>query len=70
MKHDGTSSWLDPRVVVAPSPIEGRGLFARAPIEAGEVVMRLGGEVLTDEECHDRRLRRGRKPCDTVRFVA
>ena len=45
-----TSSWLDPRVVVAPSPIEGRGLFARAPIAAGEVVMRLGGRVLTDDE--------------------
>ena len=44
------SSWLDPRVVVAPSAIEGRGLFARAPIEAGEVVARLGGEVLTDDE--------------------
>ena len=43
------TSWLDPRVVVAPSPIEGRGVFARAPIEAGEVVIRLGGEVLTDD---------------------
>ncbi len=50
MRRYDTSSWLDPRVVVAPSPIEGRGLFAREPIEEGEVVMRLGGEVLTDDE--------------------
>ena len=50
MKRYEASSWLDPRVVVAPSRIEGRGLFARTPIAAGEVVMRLGGEVLTDDE--------------------
>ena len=52
----GVSSWLDPRVAVAPSPIEGHGLFAREPIEAGAVVVRLGGEVLTDDEFRDRRL--------------
>ncbi len=50
MRRYRTSSWLDPRVVVSPSPVEGRGLFARASIEEGEVVMRLGGEVLTDDE--------------------
>ncbi|MDP9365260.1 MAG: SET domain-containing protein-lysine N-methyltransferase [Chloroflexota bacterium] len=54
MKSYGTS-WLNPRVVVALSPIEGRGLFARAKIEAGEVVVRLGGEVLADEEFRARR---------------
>jgi hypothetical protein len=56
MNRYDTASWLDPRVVVAPSAIEGRGLFARVAIEAGDVVARLDGEVLTDEEFHRRRL--------------
>ena len=47
--HDRTP-WLDPRIDVAPSDIQGQGLFARAAIAEGEVVVRLGGEVLTDEE--------------------
>ena len=38
MKRYEASSWLDPRVVVAPSRIEGRGLLARTPIAAGEEV--------------------------------
>ena len=51
-----TRSWLDPRIEVGASPIEGRGLFARAPIEAGEVVIVLGGRVLTDVEFTSLRL--------------
>jgi uncharacterized protein len=43
-------SWLDPRVQVRPSPISGRGLFARAPIAAGEIVERWGGIRITDAE--------------------
>lgn len=35
---------------VRSSPIEGRGLFARAPIAPGEPVIVMGGRVLTDEE--------------------
>lgn len=53
--------WLDPRIVIAPSSIAGLGLFARAAIEEGAIVVRLGGEVLTDTELqaaiHDRALR-------------
>jgi SET domain-containing protein len=52
----GAPSWLDPRVSPGPSPIDGRGLFARSPIEAGEIVIRLGGEVLTDDELSNRAL--------------
>jgi hypothetical protein len=37
--------WLDPRIEIAASSIEGRGLFAREPIAAGEVVNCLCGEV-------------------------
>lgn len=42
--------WLDPRVVVRPSRIEGLGLFATAPIRLGEAVGMLGGRVIDDEE--------------------
>jgi hypothetical protein len=43
-------SWLDGRVAVAPSTIEGLGLFAAAPIRRGEVVEVLGGTAMTDAE--------------------
>ena len=43
-------SWLDPRVQVQRSTIEGTGLFALAPIPAGDVVMRLGGTPITDRQ--------------------
>ncbi len=43
-------SWLDPRVVSLPSAIEGTGLFATSAISKGELLLRLGGRVVTDEE--------------------
>jgi SET domain-containing protein len=43
-------SWLDARVEVRDSAIEGQGLFARAPIAAGEMVMRLGGREVDEAE--------------------
>jgi len=45
-------SWLDPRLEVRSSPIEGFGLFAAAPIRAGEVVIVWGGRPITDAELH------------------
>jgi len=42
--------WLHPGVGVEPSPIEGLGLFARARLRAGEVVARLGGTVVGEDE--------------------
>ena len=42
--------WLHPDVVVRPSPIAGRGLFARAAIPAGTVVSRLGGRLVPEAE--------------------
>ena len=44
-----TSCWLTPHAVVRRSGIEGQGLFATATIPRDEVVMRLGGQVITDE---------------------
>jgi SET domain-containing protein len=42
--------WLDPRVDVRPSRIEGLGLFALAAISKGEVVGVLGGRVIDNQE--------------------
>ena len=50
MEGQHTESWLNPKVSVKASPIHGRGLFARERLEPGEVVVRLGGWVLTDDE--------------------
>jgi SET domain-containing protein len=45
--------WLHPAVVVAESPIEGRGLFCTAPIAAGTLVARLGGRLVDGPELRD-----------------
>ncbi|MPZ94429.1 MAG: SET domain-containing protein-lysine N-methyltransferase [Propionibacteriales bacterium] len=42
--------WLHPDVEVRPSPIAGRGLFARAAISAGSVVSRVGGRLVSSAE--------------------
>jgi uncharacterized protein len=42
--------WLHPDIEVRPSPIQGRGLFARAAIPAGTVVSRLGGRLVSEAE--------------------
>ena len=43
-------TWIDPRQEFRPSPIQGIGSFARAPIQSGEVVEVIGGRVMTTEE--------------------
>lgn len=40
-------TYRSPKTEVKPSPIEGRGLFARTAIAAGEIVAMKGGHVLT-----------------------
>lgn len=42
-------TWLDPRVALRASPRGGYGLFATAPIHAGEIVIIWGGASYTDE---------------------
>ena len=44
------SIWIDDRLVVRRSRIEGRGLFAQEPVSAGTVVIRLGGRLVTSDE--------------------
>jgi len=46
----GADCWLHPAVVVAESPIQGRGLFCTAPIAAGTLVARLGGRLVDGRE--------------------
>ena len=50
--HDAyrETTWLNPKVEVRDSTIEGRGLFALQDIEPGEVIIIMGGSVLTDGE--------------------
>lgn len=42
--------WLHAAVVVRPSAIEGRGLFAVEELRAGTIVARLGGRLISDGE--------------------
>jgi hypothetical protein len=43
-------SWLDPRVEVRPSAVEGRGLFAREGIPSGERIIEMGGQRHADSD--------------------
>lgn len=50
LKGQIIESWLDPRIAVRPSSIEGKGMFALGPIGAGEVVVVWGGVIYTRAE--------------------
>jgi hypothetical protein len=41
-----TASWFSPKTEKRPSPINGRGLFARATISIGEIVAVKGGAIM------------------------
>jgi SET domain-containing protein len=58
--------WLHPDVDVRSSGIDGRGLFARAPIPAGTVVSRLGGRLVSGAELRRLFAEPGRGYIDTV----
>ncbi|MCI0712599.1 MAG: SET domain-containing protein-lysine N-methyltransferase [Chloroflexi bacterium] len=45
-----TKTWVDPRVIVKNSTIEGQGGFAAEPIKKGEIVIVLGGTPMTQHE--------------------
>ncbi|MGN9837724.1 SET domain-containing protein [Nonomuraea sp. H19] len=46
--HFPAGSRLTPSAQVNPSAIEGQGLFATTPLDAGEIVIRLGGQLIDD----------------------
>ncbi|MEV4172019.1 SET domain-containing protein [Nonomuraea sp. NPDC049709] len=61
---------LHPHLEVRPSPIEGAGLFATAPIPAGTVVARLGGRLVTGERLAELFAAPGRPYVDTITVAA
>lgn len=50
MKTYSTEFWLDPRVTSRLSLIQGQGGFAREIIRAGEVVVIIGGTLMSEAE--------------------
>ena len=50
MKPYPPHEWINSRIEIRPSPVAGRGMFARAPIRAGETVIVWGGWVCTAED--------------------
>lgn len=44
------TTWYDPRAEVRPSSIQGTGMFASHPIRKGEIVVKIGGSVMAEEE--------------------
>jgi len=46
-------TWNDPRVEIRRSAINGDGIFACQPIQKGEVVIIVGGQVMTEAEFMD-----------------
>ena len=44
------TEWMDDRLVVRESPVEGRGLFFTDRLPAGTVVIRLGGRLVSSAE--------------------
>ena len=62
--------WLHPDVEVRASRIEGRGLFARAPIPAGMVVSRLGGRLVGGDELRRLLAEPDRAYLDTITVAA
>ena len=52
-------SWIDPRIIIRSSPINGKGMFVHEPIKEGEIVIVWGGIVLTEEDIRAGRYRKG-----------
>jgi len=58
MRSYRPKSWIDPRVEVRSSIIEGKGMFAREPIKKGDVVVIWGGTLMTEEDIKAGKARR------------
>ena len=43
-------TWVSPKILTAPSPIHGRGMFAKQPISTGETVIIWGGIVIEEKD--------------------
>jgi uncharacterized protein len=60
--HVSTQSWLRPGVEVSASLIAGRGLVTPTELRAGELVARVGGVVVSEDELRRRLSRRAANP--------
>ena len=43
-------SWINPKIEIESSPLHGKGMFAKAPIDAGEIVVIWGGHYVRQQE--------------------
>jgi uncharacterized protein len=50
MRKHNFDFWIDPRVESRPSSIQGHGGFAREPIQAGDIVVIVGGSPMNEAE--------------------
>ena len=48
-KKYNSRTWVDPRVIVKNSTIEGQGGYATEPIKKGEIVIIVGGTLMTQQ---------------------
>ena len=55
---------LDPKLEIKPSPIEGRGCFARVPLKGRKKIAEYTGEKISDAEANRRAGRRRLRICD------
>ena len=49
-KKYNPKSWVDPRIELSSSSIEGKGIFTREPIKKDEVVIIFGGTMFTESD--------------------
>jgi hypothetical protein len=47
-----TTSGYDARVAIRPALMQGGGMLAWRPLQAGEIVAMMGGTVMTEDEFH------------------
>lgn len=64
MKKYRPDSWIDPRLELRTSSIEGQGVFSKESIKKGEVAIIWGGVVMTEED-----LKAGRAAKHTVAAI-
>jgi hypothetical protein len=50
MRRYNERSWINPGIERRNAPIDRYGTFANSPIKAGEVILIVGGILLTDED--------------------
>ena len=47
------NAWIDSRLEICPSPLGGKGTYARRPIREGEIVTTWGADVFTEGEVNE-----------------